>query len=252
MEFLLLVALTGFITGILSGLFGIGGALILTPFLRIFLGQPDRIALGTTLPVIIPTALFGLLGRKKEGLFRKDVFVPASLGILTGSILGSLLTGYIVIRYLMVATAFLIFVTGIKMAFRISVAPGFLSHDFKVPAIYVDLVIGFTAGLLSGLLGIGGGLVLVPGFIYLRKLTPFEATTTSLGVILVATLPGSLIHTFLGHVDWKLALLLSLTAPPGSYVASRLGLRMSGKKLEAAFGWFLILVGFIFALSEIK
>lgn len=252
MEFYLAVALTGFITGVLSGLFGVGGALILTPFLRIFLGQPDRIALGTTLPVIIPTALFGLLARKKEGLLRWDVFFPASSGILMGSILGSLLTGYILIKYLMVATAFLIFITGLKMAFRIKLVPGFLSLNINLPSFYIALATGFFAGLLSGLLGIGGGLVLVPGFIYLKKLTPFEATTTSLGVILVASLPGSLIHTFLGHVDWKLAFLLGLTAPAGSYTASRLGLKVSGEKLEIAFGWFLILTGLIFAFSEIK
>jgi uncharacterized membrane protein YfcA len=252
MVFPFLVILAGFLTGVFSGLYGIGGALILTPFLRIFLEQPDRIALGTTLPVIIPTALFGLLGRRGKGLFKADVFFSSSAGMLVGSVLGSFLTGHVLIKYLMLATALLIFLTGIKMAFQLNASFKIIPRQLKLRPVVVNFLLGFVAGLLSGLLGIGGGLVLVPGYIYLRNLSPFEATTTSLGVILIAALPGSFIHTLLGHVDWKLAFLLGLTTPMGSYLGSRLGLKLTGKEIEKGFGWLLILTAMFFVLYEMK
>ena len=85
--------LIGLLASILSGMFGIGGAIVTTPAIRVLLGTSPSIALGTPLPLTIPAAVSGSFRYYREGLLRFTIIAPtAAIGIL-GSIGGSLLTG---------------------------------------------------------------------------------------------------------------------------------------------------------------
>lgn len=253
----LLVVVAGLLSGFLSGLFGIGGGLLLTPFIRIVLGKPDVIALGTTLPVIIPSAVFGLLARKGRGYFCREVFLSSSLGILPGALVGSFLTAFVKARFLLIVTSLIIIFVGLRLFFSRK-STGDLSSrknerrpDKKVVLFYRNATLGFLAGLFSGLLGLGGGLILIPGFLLVSGLSAHEATATSLGVILVSVLPGSVVHYWLGHIDWRLAVYLSFLTPVGAVFGSRLNMKVRNRILEVAFGAFLCLIGLYFLAFEV-
>lgn len=83
-----------------------------------------------------------------------------------------------------------------------------------------QIAAGFAAGWLSALLGIGGGVVLVPMMVYLFKVPIQQAVGTSLAVIIPTALVGAWKHYNLNHLNWKLAIILAIGAVIGSYVGA--------------------------------
>lgn len=113
----LLTALAGLFTGALSGAFGVGGAVISTPAIRA-LGVPASLAIGTTLPSILPSAVAGALRYRREGLIdRQAVMLTVPVG-LAASVVGALLSEVLPGegRLLMLLTAVLLGVTSLRMA----------------------------------------------------------------------------------------------------------------------------------------
>lgn len=246
------VLFSGFVAGLFSGFFGIGGAVILTPLIRVIFDQPARIALGTTIPTIIPAAIFGLLPKIGTKLLKQDVFLYSVLGSIIGSVIGATLTAVINPSHLMVLTAILMLFLGIRLVFIKKDEFQRIKGGFqKIGFAFACLSIGIIGGFFSGLLGIGGGLFLIPGFILLLGLSSHEAATTSLAVILVTSIPSLFIHGHLGHINWKMAGVLSLSMPVGSYVGSKINESVSSVILRKLFGVFLIAVSIYFGWSEL-
>ncbi len=251
---LLVILLAGILTGVASGLFGIGGGLLLTPVIRVILEKPAYIALGTTIPVLVPAAVIGLIVRRKKRFVVREAFLFAAFGSLIGSATGAYITACIDSRFLMILTALIMIAAGTDMLIRRvkRINDDLRNRLNKKYSLYVLYsLIGLSAGLLAGLLGLGGGLVLVPGFLIFAGLTAHEATATSLAVILVSALPSLIIHAKLGHIDWMLAGYFSVIVPLGSYLGSVLNIRMRERVLKASFGLFLICFGVVFALREV-
>lgn len=252
---LLFTVLLGFASGFASGAFGIGGGLISTPAIRLLLMRSSDIALGTPLPVIIPSAAVGGYNYWRAGkIIPRVIGYCAAFGIL-GTALGSFLTSLFDTRYIMIITSLLL----LYMAERT-----FASALGKNP--YADAdgcgeygghpawmlsVIGFCAGFFSGFLGLGGGVILVPSFFFLLRLEVKECLGNSLAVIAILAVPGSIIHSLLGHVDWVVALAMALGVMPGSYVGSFFALRARDRRILALFAAFLAVVGIIFLLKEV-
>ena len=107
----------------------------------------------------------------------------------------------------------------------------------------VFLAIGLGAGVLSGLFGIGGGIVIVPALMYLAKLTPQTATGTSLAVFLLPVgLLGAMNFYRAGHVNVKAALLLALGVFVGGFFGSKLNLSLPPVQVKRAFALLLLFV----------
>lgn len=247
-----MIVAAGFVSGVLAGFFGIGGGLLLTPFIRIVLNRPESIALGTTLPVIIPSAIAGLIARRKRGYLVRDAFMFSSMGVVLGTTAGALLTAYIDLKLLMIATSFLIIGMSARLLSGRSKSRMKFLEKFKTahrrPVLFF---VGVSAGLLSGLLGLGGGLFLVPGLLVLSGLNAHEATATSLAVVLVAAVLGSVLHSELRHIDWLLAFYLGASSLAGAYLGSKLSLKADSALLEKMFGTFLAAVGVWFLFFEL-
>ena len=113
------------------------------------------------------------------------------------------------------------------------------------------LGIGYCGGFFSGLLGIGGGLIFIPSFIFLIKLPIKKAFGTSLAVITAVAIPGSVIHYFLGHIDLTLLLFLIIGVVPGAYLGARFSIWAKEAWLYVLFGLFFGGAGIVFLVKEL-
>jgi uncharacterized membrane protein YfcA len=108
---------------------------------------------------------------------------------------------------------------------------------------FLLLAIGLVSGIASGLLGVGGGIVMVPAMTLLAKLPVQAAIGTSLAVIIPTALSGVVKHHQQGNVNWEVALYISLTAIIGAWVGAWLVGQIPPAMLKRIFGGVLILVG---------
>jgi uncharacterized membrane protein YfcA len=252
----LFIILLGFAAGFASGAFGVGGGVITTPAIRMLLDQSSDIALGTPLPVIFPSALVGGYNYWRAGKIIPRVVLYCSLFGLAGTAAGSLSTALVDTRYIMIATALIL----LYLSWRtFSTATGKDAYERLEKKSARDRLqawklagIGFAAGFFSGFLGLGGGVIMVPAFFFILRLELKECLGNSLVVIAVLAIPGSIIHTLLGHVDWTIALLMMLGVLPGAYLGSFFTLRARNRRVLLLFSFFLLAIGIIFLVREIK
>jgi uncharacterized protein len=250
----------GVLTGALSGMFGVGGAVVSTPGIRA-LGASALVAVGTTLPSIIPGAASGTARYLREHLIDwRIVWWTAPAGI-AASVIGSLLSRVIPGEghLLMLLTAALLGWSALR-TYRSGPAPAPAAAaetetlspappDAR-PAPYV--AVGIVAGLLSGLLGVGGGIVMVPGFTQVGKMGIKAAIATSLACVAIFAIPGTITHALLGDIDWRFALLLAAGVIPGARVGATLAIRTSDRRMRLVVAIFLGLTSVIYAAGELN
>src|SRR5947208_2879873 len=107
------------------------------------------------------------------------------------------------------------------------------------------IVIGLAAGMFSALLGVGGGLIMVPSLVYLLRIRQHRAHGTSLAVILPAAIAGVSQYARQGNVNWTVALLLALGGVFGAVFGARFAAALKAPQLKQAFGAFVVVVGII-------
>lgn len=244
----LVSALIGFVSGIASGAFGIGGALLTTPGIRVLLDAPALIAVGTTLPVIIPTAITGVIAYHRQG------FVDVRLGAITAvggsvfAVLGAYVTRFIRGEVLMVVTAAVILVLAIRM---LPTKAGLQPPRIR-PSVPLYLAVGAASGFLAGLLGIGGGVVLVPVFTVVLRLPLKTALGTSLAVVAAQAVPGSVVHAWLGHINWAMAAGLALGVIPGARLGAKLALGAQDRVLRVVVALGMAALAIAFGTEELR
>lgn len=250
----------GFFSGLLAGAFGIGGGVVSVPLVRLFIGVPAHVAVGSTLAVILPTAIIGALNYLKNGkLIPKLAFVcagPAAISTIAASAASSYIQG----RYLMLMLAALMTLVGIDFAIGISTklrAASPSTDEDKIENLKLDnheliqaSVIGIIVGLLSGMLGIGGGFIMVPAFCYLLKLPLKVAFGTSLIVVALVSLPGTVVHALDNHVYLWIVLPMIAGSLPGAWLGSHLSLKTKDRHLRVTFGIILLVMSIAFAYRE--
>lgn len=251
--FTFLSILIGFVTGILSGAFGIGGAILSTPALRLILKTAPLIAVGTTLPTVLPAALSGGYAYYRSGLVDWEIVKWCALFGIMGTLIGSSLTDIVSAHYPLIVTAFLVLGFGINFMVK-TFWPGRSGLEMQSPPLEKNLRIlaltGLAAGLFSGFLGVGGGIILIPAFISLLGLRPKKAFGNSLLVISIIAVPGSIVHYVLGHIDPWIAIWLTAGIIPGARAGSLLSLRARDRTMLLLFGIFLLVVGVVFLYTE--
>ena len=117
------------------------------------------------------------------------------------------------------------------------------------PAIFAG--IGFLAGGISGLLGIGGGLVMVPLLAGWLGMPLKTALGTSLLTMVALVIPGTLVHASLGHIDWAIFLVVVAGSIPGALVGARIALGTKDRTLRLVVGTFLLVVALGYGASEV-
>lgn len=241
----------GLVTGILSGAFGIGGAVVSTPGVRA-LGASALVAVGTTLPSIVPGALAGAARYHREGLVRWRVVAGVAPVGMAASVLGALSTRVVPGdgHWLMVITAGLVGLTATRLLRPRAPSSAGAAPERTTPG--WTMALGAGAGGLSGLLGLGGGLILLPGFIEILRLPVRVAVATSLACVGILAIPGTVTHSVLGGVDWRLALVLAAAVVPGARIGAGLAVGMSNRALRRAVGWALGLIAVVYGVAELS
>ena len=244
-------ALVGVLAGALSALLGIGGATITTPAVRV-LGASPILAVGSTVPAILPGAISGSLRYAREGL------VDWSLALTTGiagslfALLGAWTSDHVDGRILMVLTAVLMLWSGISVVRGGRSGPateGERAGDR--PPMAVLGAVGAGAGFVAGLLGVGGGIVLVPAMTGMLRVPMKRAVASSLVGVAIFSIPALVTHAVLGHIDWSYALPLMVGVVPGARLGARLTLRQSDRSVRRLFGVLVIVLALVYGGSEL-
>src|SRR5207302_380575 len=259
-----LTLVAGVITGVMSAAFGVGGATISTPAIRV-LGASAFVAVGTTLPSILPSAASGAARYVPERLVDWEVVRwTAPVGVvasIAGSLLSHVVPGHG--HWLMILTAALLGVTAWRMrrppprpavdeaqAETEAAVAGERHAGFHRSPLAVASV-GAVAGAMSGLLGVGGGIVMVPGFNQVVGLRLKETIATSLVCVGIFAVPGTVTHAVLGDIDWRFAVLLAVGVVPGARLGAVAAIRAERDRLRLVVALFLGVVAVVYGAGEV-
>ena len=221
---ILVLALLGALTGLLSGLFGIGGGVVLVPLLTIFLGYQQRLAAGTSVAAILPAAIVGGVGYALQGNVDWIAAVLLAAGIVVGAQLGSYLLSKVPTGFL--RWLFMVFLLGVVVSLWFVVPQRESAIDMTVPLGGGLVLLGLLTGVLSGLLGVGGGVIVVPALMFFFGANDLVAKGTSLIMLIPGSISGTIGNAKRRNVDLRGALVLGIAAsvlsPLGSVLATHI------------------------------
>jgi uncharacterized membrane protein YfcA len=234
-----IVALVGLAAGALGGLFGVGGGLIIVPGLVLVAKLERRLAHGTSLAATLPIALASLSTYLVNGNVDWAVAPFMAIGTVTGAIIGTKLLTILPKRTITIV----FIVTVLATAVRLFLATETTGRDnLTAWSALLLAVIGLAAGTLSGLLGIGGGVVMVPAMVVLFGMLPVIAKGTSVAVIVPTAIMGTLRNRANANVDLRVAALAGgcgvVSAIAGGIIADSISSGLS----NVMFGFLLLFV----------
>lgn len=270
---IILIVFIGMMVGGLSGLFGVGGGFLMTPLL-IFLGIPPAVAVGTEAPHVLASSLSGAIAHWR----RKNVDIKMGFFLLSGGILGSIvgvnlfkiLRGFgqidIIIQFL-----FLIFLgfIGISMLFESakttikkykttsSIRTKLHQHSwihglpfkmrFHRSKLYIStippIIIGFFVGILSAMMGVGGGFIMIPAMVYILGMSTNVVVGTSLFQIVFVSANSTFFQSYLNQtVDIVLAALMIIGGVIGAQIGARLGSTFKAEYLRGVLAILVLIV----------
>jgi len=251
MDFLLLIGslVVGMAAGMLSALFGIGGAMLLIPAFRIFFGMSGHEAIATTIPLTIPTALVGAYNFHVKGMVKiKTAFVAGIVGAVF-SIAGAYMTGFFDSSALMWGIAFLFMV--------LAYASWEKNDDGKARWVpieekaYRTAFIGSLGGFLKGFFGIGGGAVVVPLLMRIRYLSMATAVPTSLAIIAVYSITSTAAHLAIGNIVFEVLVPVMLGSIIGVTLMANQVRRRDEELRRKAFVVFILFIATVIMVKEL-
>lgn len=218
------LALLGALTGLLSGLFGIGGDVVLVPMLTIFLGFQQRLAAGTSVAAILPAAIVGGIGYAVQGNVDWMAAVLLAVGIVIGAQIGSYLLAKVPTGFL--RWMFMVFLLGVVVSLWFVVPQREAEIEMTLFLGAGLVALGLVTGVLSGLLGVGGGVIVVPALMFFFGSNDLVAKGTSLIMLIPGSISGTLGNFKRRNVDLRSAIILgvaaSLLSPLGSVFATKI------------------------------
>ena len=230
--------------GISLGLLGSGGSILTVPVLVYLVGEPEKVAIAESLGIVATISLVGAIpyAIRKE-VHWKNVFyfgIPGMAGTYGGAALSVFLTGSM--QLMIFATVMLI--AAVMMIRK----PKELQVKDKQAQIWLLITEGLVIGVITGLVGVGGGFLIIPALVLLGGLSMRIAVGTSLFIIAAKSLLGFykyvdvLAKEDLG-ADWNLLVVFTLIGILGSFLGGKASQFIPHQKLKRGFGYFLIVMG---------
>lgn len=252
------------VIGISLGLIGGGGSILTVPVLVYLFGVEPVLATAYSLFIVGSTSLVGAVPKYKQGL----------LNIKTALIFGApaIAAVYATRKFIVPAIPQEVFTMGtftvtkpilLMLLFAVLMVVASYSmikgtnkendltkeqQKFNYPLILLE---GTVVGILTGLVGAGGGFLIIPALVLLSKLPMKQAVGTSLLIIAAKSLIGFLGDV--GHqiIDWKLLFIVTALAIGGIFIGNLLSHKISGDKLKKGFGWFVLVMGVYIIIKEL-
>ncbi|AEB11115.1 sulfite exporter TauE/SafE family protein [Marinithermus hydrothermalis] len=230
--------------GLSLGLLGSGGSILTVPILVYLVGEPEKLAIAESLAIVGLISLAAALPYARKGLvdFRNVLWfgVPGMAGTYLGAFLSQFVSG---------ALQLALFAFVMLLAARSMARPPRLEATPRAPRPYWKIALdGLGVGVLTGLVGVGGGFLIVPALVLLGGLPMHQAIGTSLVVIALKSAAGFYKYALLlpaqGYaMHWELIGLFSLLGFAGSLLGGRLALRVPQASLRRGFAGFLVAMG---------
>ena len=270
---ILLIIFIGMLVGGLSGLFGVGGGFLMTPLL-IFLGIPPAVAVGTEAPHVLASSISGAIAHWR----RRNVDIKMGSILLIGGVAGStvgvnifkILIGFgqidLIIQLLFI---FFLGLIGFSMLFESArttikkyrttstIRTKLHQHSwlhglpfkmrFHRSKLYIStippILIGFVVGVLSAMMGVGGGFIVIPAMVYILGMSTNVVVGTSLFQIIFVTANSTFFQSYLNQtVDIVLASLMILGGVIGAQIGARLGTKFRAEYLRGALAFIVLMV----------
>jgi uncharacterized protein len=242
----------GLVTGIFGAMLGLGGGVLLTPFLVLVLGIPIHQAIATSIMAVIATSSAGAAVNLERHLVNLRLGMALEVSTVTGAILGGVTANVLSGTLLTRIFAILLLIVAVLMLRRTRMRGAQVQLDGTLPGTYVNeetgktspytvkhvpglLGVSFVAGNISGLLGVGGGVFKVPAMNLLGRIPLKAAAATSNFMIGVTAAASAFIYFAHGHVQPLVAATASLGVLGGSLIGVRLSHRIHSTILTWVF-----------------
>jgi uncharacterized membrane protein YfcA len=238
---LTLTVVLAVVVGVALGLLGGGGSILTVPLLVYVAGMDAKAAIAASLVVVGVTSAVSVVGHARAGRVRWRTGLLFGAAGMAGAFAGGFAGGHLPGRLLLVAFALMMAATAIAMIRGRRNAPARPAHaELPVGRVLLD---GVAVGLVTGLVGAGGGFLVVPALALLGGLPMGVAVGTSLLVIAMKSFAGLAGYLATVPIDWALIGAVTAAAVVGSLLGARLVDRIPADTLRRAFGWFVLAMG---------
>jgi len=263
----LIALLVSMAAGGFGSMVGIGGGLVIVPLLSVLLGYDVKVAIAASLIGVIATSLSASPRFVKTGLADRRLGMLLLVAAALGGLAGGVTAGYLDGRTLSLLFALLLTGVALRMLWQIrhplvrtpvteeDEATGFVSYfvepttgdevSYRAHRLLPGTLVSFVAGNVSGLLGVGGGVINVPTMSVLMQVPIRVATTTSTYMLAATATASAVVYLASGQLDPLLAAPVALGVIVGARLGARLSMRLSQDVLRLAF----VLVAAVFAVS---
>ena len=232
--------LVGVLAGFLAGLFGVGGGILMVPALVMVMRMDQRLAHGTSLAAVVPIAVSSTVSYTISGEVDWVVVGWLALGAIGGAVVGTHLLANLSQKVLGAAFAALLLATALRLVFDQGAARG--RGALGVVGALALVATGLASGVIAGLLGVGGGIVMVPVMVVGFDMSAASSKGTSLAVIVPTAVMGTWRNLRNDNVDLRVAVVSGLAGVVSGFLAGLLSVDMSDALSNTLFAILLVVV----------
>jgi hypothetical protein len=219
-------------------MFGVGGGFLMVPLYVVWMGLDQRRSHATSLAAVLPIAIAGAIGYSDSGYVDWKATAALLGGSIFGAIYGVKLLNQVSLKFLQLGFATLLYLSALRLIW--SSAPHQLLEGTAATGFLV--IIGFFAGVMSGLFGVGGGIVMVPALIISSGMDSLTARGTSLAVIVGSAISGTIANLRKGNVNATFAMFSGLAGVPATFIGVYLSQQIPQRAALILFSLILITI----------
>jgi uncharacterized membrane protein YfcA len=222
LDIIIILIIIGLAAGAIGSLIGIGGGIIIGPALAFMGFSPSHIA-STSLIAVTSTSASSTIVYSKQKTIDYATGLKISTSSIPGGIAGAFLSSEISLEYFKVYFAIILMLIGVYIVYKNSIIKEKTSGNSKSIYFYILFYSGtFSAGIISSLFGVGGGIIFVPMMVIILRMKMLKASPTSQLILLMTSLAGMFTHVILGHPDYNQSIALVV----GSFIGAQIGSRL--------------------------